>query len=119
MQNILADVAVSVSELKKNPSAVLSGANGLPVAVIALWVTWSLPTCTRRWLSAWTNWNWFTWSRHGSMPTKHPFEYLSTISSARPRQISPMAVEDGRIVILVLAVGKRERSSVYDSAKSR
>ncbi|MBT2339493.1 MULTISPECIES: type II toxin-antitoxin system RelE family toxin [Pseudomonas] len=28
-------------------------------------------------------------------------------------------VEDGRIVILVLAVGKRERSSVYDSAKNR
>jgi antitoxin StbD len=34
MQNILADVAVSVSELKENPSAVLSGANGLPVAVL-------------------------------------------------------------------------------------
>ncbi|AZE90189.1 type II toxin-antitoxin system Phd/YefM family antitoxin [Pseudomonas orientalis] len=34
MQNILADVAVSVSELKKNPSSVLSGANGLPVAVL-------------------------------------------------------------------------------------
>lgn len=34
MQNIRADVAVSVSELKKNPSAVLSGANGLPVAVL-------------------------------------------------------------------------------------
>ncbi|WP_338922977.1 type II toxin-antitoxin system RelE/ParE family toxin [Pseudomonas silesiensis] len=28
-------------------------------------------------------------------------------------------VEDGRIVILVLAIGKRERGSVYDSAKSR
>ena len=34
MQNILADVAVSVSELMKNPSSVLSGANGLPVAVL-------------------------------------------------------------------------------------
>ncbi len=34
MQNILADVAVSVSELKKNPSAVLSSANGSPVAVL-------------------------------------------------------------------------------------
>lgn len=34
MQNILADVAVSVSELKKNPSSILSGANGLPVAVL-------------------------------------------------------------------------------------
>ncbi|ALI09279.1 MULTISPECIES: type II toxin-antitoxin system Phd/YefM family antitoxin [Pseudomonas] len=34
MQNILADVAVSVSELKKNPSSVLSNANGLPVAVL-------------------------------------------------------------------------------------
>ena len=34
MQNILADVAVSVSELKKNPSAVLSGANGSAVAVL-------------------------------------------------------------------------------------
>lgn len=34
MQNILADVAVSVSELKKNPSSVLSSANGLPVAVL-------------------------------------------------------------------------------------
>ncbi len=34
MQNILADIAVSVSELKKNPSAVLSGAHGLPVAVL-------------------------------------------------------------------------------------
>jgi antitoxin StbD len=34
MQNILADVAVSVSELKKNPSSVLSGANGSAVAVL-------------------------------------------------------------------------------------
>jgi antitoxin StbD len=34
MQNFLADVAVSVSELKKNPSAVLKGAHGLPVAVL-------------------------------------------------------------------------------------
>lgn len=28
-------------------------------------------------------------------------------------------VEDERIVILVVAIGKRERGSVYDSAKSR
>ncbi|WP_434562338.1 type II toxin-antitoxin system RelE/ParE family toxin [Pseudomonas sp. Z5-35] len=28
-------------------------------------------------------------------------------------------IEDERIVILVIAVGKRERSSVYDSAKTR
>ncbi|TWC06415.1 MULTISPECIES: type II toxin-antitoxin system Phd/YefM family antitoxin [unclassified Pseudomonas] len=34
MQNILADVVVSVSELKKNPSSVLNGADGLPVAVL-------------------------------------------------------------------------------------
>lgn len=34
MQVVLADQAVSVSELKKNPSAVLSGANGAPVAVL-------------------------------------------------------------------------------------
>ncbi len=34
MQSVLADVAVSVSELKKNPSAVMSGANGSPVAVL-------------------------------------------------------------------------------------
>ncbi|WP_434562340.1 type II toxin-antitoxin system Phd/YefM family antitoxin [Pseudomonas sp. Z5-35] len=34
MQIVLADVAVSVSELKKNPSAVLNGANGSPVAVL-------------------------------------------------------------------------------------
>lgn len=34
MQNVLADVAVSVSELKKNPSAVLISANGSPVAVL-------------------------------------------------------------------------------------
>ncbi|MDD0977328.1 type II toxin-antitoxin system Phd/YefM family antitoxin [Pseudomonas fontis] len=34
MQNILADVAVSVSELKKNPSAVMAGARGMPVAVL-------------------------------------------------------------------------------------
>nr|WP_298116720.1 type II toxin-antitoxin system Phd/YefM family antitoxin [uncultured Pseudomonas sp.] len=34
MQSVLADMAVSVSELKKNPSAVLSGANGSPVAVL-------------------------------------------------------------------------------------
>ncbi|MFJ4373335.1 type II toxin-antitoxin system prevent-host-death family antitoxin [Pseudomonas japonica] len=34
MQNILADVAVSVSELKKNPSGVLAGAQGMPVAVL-------------------------------------------------------------------------------------
>ncbi|WP_455231165.1 type II toxin-antitoxin system Phd/YefM family antitoxin [Geopseudomonas aromaticivorans] len=34
MQSVLADKAVSVSELKKNPSAVISGANGGPVAVL-------------------------------------------------------------------------------------
>ena len=34
MQNVLADVAVSVSELKKNPSAVLNGAGGATVAVL-------------------------------------------------------------------------------------
>lgn len=34
MQSVLADVVVSVSELKKNPSAVLSGANGAAVAVL-------------------------------------------------------------------------------------
>ncbi len=34
MQIVLADMAVSVSELKKNPSAVLSGAPGGPVAVL-------------------------------------------------------------------------------------
>jgi antitoxin StbD len=34
MQSVLADVVVSVSELKKNPSAVLSGAGGATVAVL-------------------------------------------------------------------------------------
>lgn len=34
MQSVLADMAVSVSELKKNPSAVLSGAHGGAVAVL-------------------------------------------------------------------------------------
>jgi len=34
MQNVMADIAVSVSELKKNPSAVVDGANGAPVAVL-------------------------------------------------------------------------------------
>lgn len=34
MQNILANTVVSVSELKKNPSAVLSSADGYPVAVL-------------------------------------------------------------------------------------
>lgn len=34
MQSIFADVAVSVSELKKNPTAVMTGAAGMPVAVL-------------------------------------------------------------------------------------
>ncbi|SDI04009.1 type II toxin-antitoxin system Phd/YefM family antitoxin [Pseudomonas panipatensis] len=34
MQSVLANVAVSVSELKKNPSAVISDAKGAPVAVL-------------------------------------------------------------------------------------
>ena len=34
MQSVLANVAVSVSEFKKNPSAVMTGANGSPVAVL-------------------------------------------------------------------------------------
>ncbi|MBK5003097.1 antitoxin [Pseudomonas sp. S31] len=34
MQRIFADVAVSVSELKKNPTAVMTGAAGMPVAVL-------------------------------------------------------------------------------------
>lgn len=34
MQSVLADVAVSVSELKKNPSGVMAGAGGMPVAIL-------------------------------------------------------------------------------------
>ncbi|MBA1201645.1 type II toxin-antitoxin system prevent-host-death family antitoxin [Pseudomonas capeferrum] len=34
MQRIFADVVVSVSELKKNPSSVLASADGMPVAVL-------------------------------------------------------------------------------------
>jgi antitoxin StbD len=34
MQHIFADIAVSVSELKKNPSGVMAGAGGMPVAVL-------------------------------------------------------------------------------------
>ncbi|WHL27441.1 type II toxin-antitoxin system prevent-host-death family antitoxin [Pseudomonas juntendi] len=34
MQSIFADIAVSVSELKKNPSGVMAGAGGMPVAVL-------------------------------------------------------------------------------------
>ena len=34
MQNVLADKTVSVSELKKNPSAVIGGADGGAVAVL-------------------------------------------------------------------------------------
>nr|WP_314400290.1 type II toxin-antitoxin system Phd/YefM family antitoxin [Pseudomonas lundensis] len=34
MQNVMADWAVSVSELKKNPSAVMNGAHGGAVAVL-------------------------------------------------------------------------------------
>ncbi|WP_445672940.1 type II toxin-antitoxin system prevent-host-death family antitoxin [Pseudomonas inefficax] len=34
MQNVLASIAVSVSELKKNPSAVLGSADGEPIAVL-------------------------------------------------------------------------------------
>jgi len=34
MQVILSDVSVSVSELKRNPSAVIAAAEGAPVAVL-------------------------------------------------------------------------------------
>lgn len=34
MQSILADVAVSISELKGNPSGVFAKAGGMPVAVL-------------------------------------------------------------------------------------
>lgn len=34
MQNVMADLAVSVSELKKNPSAVMNGAQGKAVAIL-------------------------------------------------------------------------------------
>lgn len=34
MQNIFADVTVSISELKKNPTAVMADAQGKPVAVL-------------------------------------------------------------------------------------
>lgn len=34
MQKVVAGIAVSVSELKKNPSAVAEQANGAPVAVL-------------------------------------------------------------------------------------
>ncbi|MDR6711224.1 antitoxin StbD [Pseudomonas hunanensis] len=34
MQSIFANVTVSVSELKKNPTAVMAGAQGMPVAVL-------------------------------------------------------------------------------------
>lgn len=34
MQSVLAEKVISVSELKKNPSAVIGGADGGPVAVL-------------------------------------------------------------------------------------
>lgn len=34
MRQVLADFSVSISELKKNPSALLSQANGSPIAVL-------------------------------------------------------------------------------------
>ncbi|MBS7326525.1 MAG: type II toxin-antitoxin system Phd/YefM family antitoxin [Thiopseudomonas sp.] len=34
MQQVLADFSVSISELKKNPSALLAQANGSPIAVL-------------------------------------------------------------------------------------
>ena len=34
MQRIAAEIAVSVSDLKKNPTAVVEGANGAPVAIL-------------------------------------------------------------------------------------
>lgn len=34
MRQVLADLSVSISELKKNPSALLSQANGSPIAVL-------------------------------------------------------------------------------------
>lgn len=34
MRQILADVSVSISELKKNPSALISQASGSPIAVL-------------------------------------------------------------------------------------
>lgn len=34
MQSVLAEKVISVSELKKNPSAVIGGADGEPVAVL-------------------------------------------------------------------------------------
>ncbi|SFM30545.1 antitoxin StbD [Ectothiorhodospira mobilis] len=34
MRQVLADYSVSISELKKNPSSVLSKANGSPIAVL-------------------------------------------------------------------------------------
>ncbi|WP_416423962.1 type II toxin-antitoxin system prevent-host-death family antitoxin [Pseudomonas sp. App30] len=34
MQSVLAEMAVSVSELKKNPTAVMNSAEGQPIAVL-------------------------------------------------------------------------------------
>ena len=34
LESILADASVSISELKKNPSAVIEAAQGLPVAIL-------------------------------------------------------------------------------------
>jgi antitoxin StbD len=34
MQSVLADLSVSITELKKNPSAVISGAGDEPVAIL-------------------------------------------------------------------------------------
>lgn len=34
MQSVLADIAVSVSDLKRNPTAVMAGAKGAPVALL-------------------------------------------------------------------------------------
>ena len=51
MQSVLADMAVSVSELKKNPTAVLNGAHGGPSlssTTIASWVIWCRPKFTKR-----------------------------------------------------------------------
>lgn len=171
MQSVLSSTAISVSELKKNPTAVLNEADGEPVAVLnhnRVVGIWSRQSCSSRSWSAWKISNWQKSpvpapmkpaSRYRSMT--YELEFLPsalkewrklghTVREQLKRKLAERLVEprvqadalhgmadhykiklrsagyclvyrveDQRITVTVVAIGKREGGVVYELARKR
>ena len=153
MQSVLADVAVSVSELKKNPTGVMAGAGGMPVAVLNhnRVMGYMVPAeLYEQMLDRLDDLDLIDVVNARSGEKGVPVKLGHTVreqakKKLRERLEAPKVqadalrdlpghykiklrtagyrlvyrVEDDRVVVIVVAVGKRERSAAYKAAGKR